>query len=62
VERLLKEGKRVRVIDNYPMGRRDNLDGHSGKAELVEGDILDLKLVRRAVQRVEIDFHLGSEK
>ena len=60
VERLLKEGKRVRVIDNFVTGKRDNLNGHMDKIELLEGDILDLEFVRKAVKGIEVVFHQAA--
>jgi len=60
VERLLKDGKQVRVIDNFVTGKRENLNGHIAKLELVEGDILDLELVRKAVEGIEVIFHQAA--
>ena len=60
VERLLKDGKQVRVIDNFVTGKRENLNDHIAKLELVEGDILDLELVRKAVEGIEVIFHQAA--
>lgn len=60
VERLLKDGKQVRVIDNFVTGKRENLNGHIAKLELVQGDILDLELVRKAVEGIEVIFHQAA--
>ena len=60
VERLLKDGKQVRVIDNFVTGKRENLNGHIAKLELVEGDILNLELVRKAVEGIEVIFHQAA--
>lgn len=43
-DRLLAQGHKVLVIDNYQTGRRDNLTPHNNLKE-VEGDIADGKLV-----------------
>ena len=51
-DRLLTEGHRVLVIDNYQTGRRDNLLPHK-KLTVVEGDIADRKLVDKLVS----EFH-----
>ena len=32
VDRLLAEGRRVRVLDSFVVGRRANLDQHAGKS------------------------------
>ena|SRR5438093_21840 len=38
VETLLKRGKRVRVLDNFFTGKRENLEAVRGHVELIEGD------------------------
>lgn len=48
VELMLDEGKRVRVLDNFSTGRRENLEGLVDSIELIEGDIRDLATVARA--------------
>jgi UDP-glucose 4-epimerase len=60
VERLLKDGKQVRVIDNFVTGKRENLRDHIEKIDLVNGDILDLELVRNALKGVEVVFHQAA--
>jgi len=45
-DRLLAQGDRVLVIDNYQTGRRDNLTPHEN-LEVVEGTIADTALVDR---------------
>lgn len=39
VDRLLREGHEVRVLDNFATGRRENILPVSGDVELVEGDV-----------------------
>jgi nucleoside-diphosphate-sugar epimerase len=61
-ERLVREGARVRALDDFSTGRRENLEGIAG-LELLEGDIRDPGLVAEACRGVEIVFHqaaLGS--
>src|SRR3990172_292457 len=51
---LLAGGRRIRVLDNFLTGKRENLAGLAeryGKAfELVEGDLRDLEVTRRAAE------------
>src|SRR5581483_5030709 len=54
-EGLLRRGARVRVLDNFSTGRRENLEGLD--VELVEGDLRDPDVVRRAVAGVDGVFH-----
>ena len=61
VERLLKDGMRVRVLDNLSTGRRENLAfARSGDVELIEGDLRDLAAVERAVQGVDVIYHQAA--
>jgi nucleoside-diphosphate-sugar epimerase len=47
-ERLVKEGCRVRVLDNLSTGRLSNLDGIRSEIEFVEGDVRDMETCRAA--------------
>lgn len=60
VEALLRRGKAVRVLDNFSTGSRANLEGLPGKPEVIEGDLRDRDVVRRAVEGVEGVFHQAA--
>lgn len=62
VDRLLAEGRKVRVIDNFAIGRRANLRQHDGNPglEIVEGDVADAAAVATAMAGVERVFHLAA--
>lgn len=60
VEALLKRGARVRVLDNFSTGPRDNLKPFLGKVELVRGDLRDPGAVRRAVKGTRGIFHMAA--
>jgi UDP-glucose 4-epimerase len=60
VRRLLGAGARVRVLDNFSTGRRANLAGVADQIELIEGDIADAGVVRRAVDGAEYVLHLAA--
>jgi UDP-glucose 4-epimerase len=60
VRRLLGAGARVRVLDDFTSGRRENLADVAGQIELIEGDIVDPATVRRAVEGVEYVLHLAA--
>jgi nucleoside-diphosphate-sugar epimerase len=60
VERLLAEGHRVRVLDNFATGRRENLIPLLGEVELIEGDIQSYERVHNAVRGCEVVFHLAA--
>jgi UDP-glucose 4-epimerase len=57
VRALLDRGDRVRVLDNFSTGTRENLRDIEGKIELIEGDIRSFHIVREAVDGVDVVFH-----
>jgi UDP-glucose 4-epimerase len=57
---LVERGRRVRVLDNFATGRRENLAQIMADIELIEGDVADPQTARRAVAGVEIVFHQAA--
>ncbi|MEO4047060.1 NAD-dependent epimerase/dehydratase family protein [Pseudomonas sp. CAU 1711] len=57
---LLAAGHRVRVLDNLSTGKRANLPLHDPRIELLEGDVADAALVRRAVAGCAAVAHLAA--
>src|SRR3954447_11771210 len=57
VERLVRDGHRVRVIDNFTTGHRKNLATVIDDLELVEGDLQSYERAHAAVRGCEIVFH-----
>ncbi len=57
---LLARGNDVRVLDNFSTGRRENLPAADSRLEVLEGDLRDVSLLQRAVQEVEVIFHLAA--
>ncbi len=63
VDELLHRGERVRVLDNFATGKKENLEQCLDRIELIEGDIRDLDTCRRACRGVDYVLHqaaLGS--
>ncbi len=60
VEELVRRGERVRVLDNFATGRRENIAPWLARIELVEGDLCDLPAVRRAVDGVSYVLHQAA--
>jgi nucleoside-diphosphate-sugar epimerase len=60
VERLLREGHDVRVLDNFATGQRGNLAEALDDIELIEGDIQSYERVHNAVRGCEMVFHLAA--
>jgi UDP-glucose 4-epimerase len=62
VDSLLAQGRRVRVLDNFAVGRRSNLKQHEGNArlEVIEADVADMSAVDAACAGIERVFHLAA--
>lgn len=60
VERLVKDGHNVRVIDNFTSGKRANIAPFGSRVEVFEGDIRSREDCRRACTGVEVVFHLAA--
>jgi len=56
-EALLAKGERVRILDDFSTGRRENLESLKGDVEVIEGSIVDGEAVARAMAGVEVVFH-----
>jgi nucleoside-diphosphate-sugar epimerase len=56
-ERLLANGERVRILDDFSSGRRSNVESLRGRVEIVEGTIVDPATVSRCMEGVEVVFH-----
>lgn len=54
---LIRQGAKVRIIDNFSTGFRKNLDEINGDFEFIEGDITDPDTVTKAVAGVDVVFH-----
>lgn len=61
VERLLTEGRRVRVLDNAGPARRAAAPAFMAAAEVIAGDVRDPDAVARAMTGVEAVYHLAAE-
>jgi nucleoside-diphosphate-sugar epimerase len=63
VEALLGRGARVRVVDNLSSGRLEYLEPEleRGEVEFTHADLLDQNAARRAVEGIEVVFHLAAD-
>lgn len=59
-EALVRDGERVRILDNFSSGTRENLAAIADRIEIVEGDLRDLDTVRRAMEGVTHVSHQGA--
>ncbi len=60
VRALVRQGRRVRVLDNFSTGNAHNLQTVDGEVEVVQGDVRDRETVRRAVEGVQHVIHLAA--
>ncbi len=60
VRALLREGFRVRVLDNFSSGKAENLHGLRAPVDVLEGDVRDPQAVAEAVRGVSLVFHQAA--
>lgn len=60
VDALIQNGAKVRVIDNFATGFRENLDEIKGDFEFIEGDITSQADVEAAVNGAEVIYHQAA--
>ena len=61
-EALLQEGHRVRVLDDFSTGKRENLifNKEYPSLEIIEGDIRHLAICQKAMKDIEHVFHQAA--
>jgi nucleoside-diphosphate-sugar epimerase len=69
VEELLRRGDKVRVLDNFSSGTRENLEALQTSfsssmvevnLEILEGDLREAETIKTAVKDAELVFHLAA--
>lgn len=60
VEELVRREEKIRVLDNFLTGTKQNLAPFLNKIELLEGDIRDLNTCHRAVKGVKYVLHQAA--
>jgi len=63
VDALVERGAWVRVVDNLSSGVLDNIKEHvdAQRIEFHQGDLRDLGVARRAMEEVDVVFHLAAD-
>src|SRR6266480_979143 len=54
---LAASGARLRIIDDLSTGYRENLEAIRGDVDFLHGSVADEKLLRKALEDVELVFH-----
>jgi len=62
VEELVKQGHKVKVIDNLSFGKIKNIKDFINKIEFVEGDIRDLDLLKKEFKDQDFILHQAALK
>jgi UDP-glucose 4-epimerase len=59
---VAEQASEVVVLDNFVRGRRENLETASqkGRVTIVEGDLLDQRLVKEVTAGINVVFHLAA--
>jgi nucleoside-diphosphate-sugar epimerase len=60
VDRLLRDGWRVRALDDFSSGREANLAAAGEGVELVRGDVGDARVLDRCARGAEVIFHQAA--
>lgn len=56
-EELLNKGYKVKLMDNFSTGKRENIELIKNDIELIEGDIRSYHTVLQAVKNIDVIFH-----
>ncbi|OGW85333.1 MAG: Vi polysaccharide biosynthesis protein VipB/TviC [Omnitrophica bacterium RIFCSPLOWO2_01_FULL_45_10] len=60
VEELVRRGEKVRVLDNFITGKRENIEPFLDRIELIEGDIRDKNALNEALKGVDFVLHQAA--
>ena len=60
VEALLEKGEKVRVVDNFSTGKRENIAPFIERIELMEADILDSDTMKEACKGIDYILHQAA--
>ena len=60
VEALVRKGHRVRVLDNFSSGKKDNLKPVIKEIELIRGDIRSLNTCQKAIKGIDFVLHQAA--
>ena len=56
-DELIRQGGKVKILDNFITGFQENLDEINGDFEFIRGDLNDDEILKKAVEGVEVVFH-----
>ena len=59
-DELIRQGAKVKILDNFSTGFQENLDEIKGDFDFIQGDLNDDDAVRKAVENVDCVFHQAA--
>jgi nucleoside-diphosphate-sugar epimerase len=59
VDRLLEDGHKVRVLDDFSTGRAQNIQADAG-VDILEGSIMDTQLLARSMKGIDFVLHQAA--
>ncbi len=59
-KKLVKNGEKVRIFDNFETGKRENIESIKDMVEVFEGDLTNLNDCKKAVDGIDYVFHEGA--
>jgi nucleoside-diphosphate-sugar epimerase len=60
VRKLVAMGERVRVLDNFHTGKRENLQDLENEVEVITGNILNQTMIEKAMKGVQVVLHQAA--
>jgi len=58
VDSLIRDGHRVRILDDFSTGKRDNIQQHD--CEVIVGDVANSAMVALSMENIDACFHLAA--
>lgn len=59
-DELIRQGAKVKILDNFSTGFQENLDEIKGDFDFIQGNLNDKEAVRNAVEGVDCVFHQAA--
>lgn len=60
IELLLKKGEKVRAVDNFSTGKKENIEPFLGRIEFIEGDLCDKEIAKKSVEGIDYILHQAA--
>ncbi|MFH1387069.1 MAG: SDR family oxidoreductase [bacterium] len=60
VEELVNQGQKVKVLDDFSTGKKENLKQFSSAIEIIEGDIRNVNIVTQAMKGIDYVLHQAA--